>query len=327
MHQFVGMINQLAKFVPNCAQVIRPLTELLSSKRTWQWGPTQQEAFAAIKKMLTEPTVLALYDPSAATKISADASSYGIGAVLLQQHQDQWKPVAYASRTLTDSEKHYAQIEKECLSLTWACDKFSPYIIGKTIEIETDHKLLVPLLSSKDLGAIPPCILRFRLCLMRYSFTICHIPGKYLYTADVLSRSPSPTIADDTESTELETSAELFISTVVSHLPATPNRLKALTIAQSEDQTLQHVVQYCKEGWPGKQTLDDKLKPFWLVQSEFSVHDNLLLRGSRIVIPESLQQEVLGQLHESHQGIVKCQNRARISVWWPGISKQLEQFI
>ena len=68
MRQFVGMINQLAKFVPNCAHVIRSFTELLS-KRIWQWGPTQKEAFAAIKKMLTEPTVLALYDPSAASKI------------------------------------------------------------------------------------------------------------------------------------------------------------------------------------------------------------------------------------------------------------------
>ena len=84
MCQFIGMINQLAKFVPNCAHVIRSLTELLGIKRTWQWGPTQKEAFTAIKKMLTEPTVLALYDPSAASKISAVVSSYGIGAVLLQ---------------------------------------------------------------------------------------------------------------------------------------------------------------------------------------------------------------------------------------------------
>ena len=215
--------------------------------------------------MLTEPTVLTLYDPSAALKISADASSYGIGAVLLQLHQDQWKPVAYALRTLTETEKHYAQIEKECLSLTWACDKFSPHIIGKTIEIETDHKPLVPLLNSNDLGAIPPRILRFRLHFMRYSFSICHVPGKYLYTADVLSRSPLLTTADDTESTELETSAELFISTVMSNLPATSNRLKALTTEQSEDQTLQHVRQYCRERWPEKQKLDDKLKLFWLV--------------------------------------------------------------
>ena len=108
MCQFVGMINQLAKFVPNCAQVIRPLTELLSSKQVWQWGPSQEEAFIAIKKTLTEPTVLALYDPSAATKISADASSYGIGTVLLQQSHNQWKPVVYAPRTLTETERRYA---------------------------------------------------------------------------------------------------------------------------------------------------------------------------------------------------------------------------
>ena len=169
MRQFVGTINQLAKFVPNCAHVIRPLTELLSSKQVWLWGPSQEEAFIAIKKTLTEPTVLALYDPTAATKVSADAFSYGFGAVLLQQHQNQWKSVAYASCTLTDTEKRYAQIEKECLSLTWACDKFSPYIIGKSIEMETDHKPLVPLLSNKDLDAIPPRILRFRLHLQFYN--------------------------------------------------------------------------------------------------------------------------------------------------------------
>ena len=134
------------------------------------------------------------------------------------------------------------------------------------------------------------------------------------------------TTVDDTESTELETSAKLFISAVVSYLPATSNCLKALTAAQSEDKTLQRVRQYCREGWPEKQKLDDMLKPFWPLRSEFSLHNNLLLCGNRIVIPESLQQEVLSQLHEGHQGIVNCQNRARISVWWPSISKQLEQF-
>ena len=67
----------------------------------------------------------------------------------------------YASHTLTETEKHYAQTEIEGLALTLACDKFSPYIIGKTIELETDHKPLVLLLSSKNLDAIPPYILRF----------------------------------------------------------------------------------------------------------------------------------------------------------------------
>ena len=186
--------------------------------------------------------------------------------------------------------------------------QISSYIIGKTIELETDHKPLLPLLSSKDLDAIPPRILRLRLRLMRYSFTIrhvYHVCGKYLYTADVLSRSPSPAKSDDCEADELKTSAELFISTVVSHLPATPNHLKALSIAQSEDKFLQQVKMYCKEGWPDRQRFEDKLKPFWFVQNEFSVNNDLLLHGSRIVVPELLQQELLGQLHEGHQGIVK----------------------
>lgn len=89
-------------------------------------------------------------------------------------------------------ERHYAQIEKEGLALTWAYDKLSPYIIGKIIELETDHKPLLPLLSSKSLDTIPPRILRFRLHLMRYSFTISHVPGKYftqqMYFLDHLCR-------------------------------------------------------------------------------------------------------------------------------------------
>ena len=103
---------------------------------------------------------------------------------------------------LSDTERHYVQIEKEVLALTWACDKFSPYIIGKTFEIETD-KLLVPLLSNGDLDPIPPHIFRFRLCLMRYSFTISHVPCKYLNTADLLSRSPSPTQTNDSKFEDL----------------------------------------------------------------------------------------------------------------------------
>ena len=180
MLHFVGMVNQLAKFIPNCADIIRPLTELLSIKQARQWGTPQDEAFSKIKQLLTEPRVLTLYDTTAATKISADVSSYGVGAVLLQHSNQQWKPVAYASRKLSDTEKRYAQIEKEALALTWACEKFSPYIMGKTIDIETDHKPLVPLMSSKDLDAMSPRILRFRLRMMRYSFNICHVPGELL---------------------------------------------------------------------------------------------------------------------------------------------------
>ena len=102
-----------------------------------------------------------------------------------------WRPIAYASRSMTETEKRYAQIEKEALAATWACEKFATYILGMKFLIETDHKPLIPLLGTKHLDSLPPQILRFRLHLARFDYSIQHVPGKLLYTADTLSRSPS----------------------------------------------------------------------------------------------------------------------------------------
>jgi hypothetical protein len=94
---------------------------------------------------------LKLYDPSRETKISADSSSYGLGAVLLQRYGENWFPVVYASRSLSPTEGRYAQVEKEALAATWACERFNDYILGKDIILETDHKPLVSLLGIMDI--------------------------------------------------------------------------------------------------------------------------------------------------------------------------------
>ena len=85
-------------------------------------------AFLEIKKELSRPTTLGLYDINTEIKISADAFSYGIGAVLMQKLNGGWKPIAYAARSLTETEQRYAQIEKEDLATTWACEKFANYL-------------------------------------------------------------------------------------------------------------------------------------------------------------------------------------------------------
>ena len=118
LRRFLGMTNQLGKFSSNIAEMTKPLRELLTKQAAWLWGPSQESAFHKIKEELSSNRILAWYDPNADTKISADASAYGLGAVLLQKHNGQWKPVVYASRSLTETESRYAQIEKEALVST-----------------------------------------------------------------------------------------------------------------------------------------------------------------------------------------------------------------
>ena len=100
------------------------------------------------------------------------------------------RPVSYASRSLTSAEKNYAVIEKEALAATWACERFSDYVLGINFTLETYHRPLVPLLYSTDLSKLPARILRFRLRLMRYSPIVKYVLGKTHYTADTVSRAP-----------------------------------------------------------------------------------------------------------------------------------------
>ena len=294
------MVNQLGKFSKNLADLTKPLRELLSKQKQWVWNTPQDQAFQKVKSELSNETILALYDPEADTKVSADASSYGLGAVLLQKSETSWKPVAFASRSMSETEQHYAQIEKEALASTWACEKFSSYILGKSFIIETDHKPLVPLLGAKNLNSLPPRVLRFRLRLDQFDYHIIHVPGKELYTADMLSRAPLSYYGDQ----KLQEEAESLMEMCVDHLPANSSRLDEFRKAQATDPVCSSLINYCRHGWPNeKRDIDVTLKPYWRVRSELTVHNNLLLYGRRILVPKQLQKEILHKIHCGHQGI------------------------
>ena len=258
--------------------------------------------------------------------VSADASSYGLGGVLLQRQLDgEFTPISYISRSLTLTEQRYAQIEKEALAFTWACEQFSDYLLGQRFHVQTDHKPQVPLFTSKPLDELPIRVQRFRRRMMRFDFSVSHVPGKSLLVADALSRAPCSEAEASDILLQQETAA--YVKSVIQSLPATDRQLERIQRHQEEDEECRQVAEYSCSGWPSRQALPGALRMYHWVATEISVQDGLLMRGSRIVIPASLRLEMLDRIHTGHLGITKCWERAKQSVWWPGLSRQLEELV
>ena len=320
----IGMFNFLGKYLPHLSTVMGPMTALLIADTAWYWGMDQQKAFDSVKKMLAEAPVLAYYDQTRHTIVSADASSYGVGAVVLQDHDGTLKPVAFAPRTLSAQERRYAQVEKECLACVWACEKFSRYLVGlPTFELHTDHKPLVPLLTTKNLADAPVRCQRMLMRMLRFNPTVSHVPGKQLVVADTLSRKPlrSPVMDSD----ELEQDVDLHVEAVIMGWPVSTDRLETIRQLTDEDEELRAVAEYVALGWPDSPLkLPGRLLPYHAERAELSLLEGVVTHGDRIVMPKALRGETLERLHESHQGLERTRERARCAVWWPGITMDIK---
>ena len=177
-----GMVNYLSRFIPDLAKTWKPVTDLLKSSVIWQWTSLQQKAFEDVKAQLKTLPTLTYYKTDRPTVVSADASSYGIGAVLLQKNGEILEPIAFASRTLTSTESKWAQIEKESLASLWACEKFSKYLIGLySFELLIGHKPLVPLILTKDLDKAPVRCRRLPLRLMPFNAKVKYVQCFYMF--------------------------------------------------------------------------------------------------------------------------------------------------
>lgn len=157
---------------------------------------------------------------------------------------------------------------------------------------------------------------------MRYSYSIQHVPGKSLWTADTLSRSPV-TSSMSSEELELMESTNIYVDCIIDGIPASPTYLDNLREQLKADSVCSRVMMLCMEGWPAHARQESVLKSYWSERATLTVKHGLLLKDTRLVIPSAMRNDVLAKLHDGHQGVVKCKERARQSVWWPGLSQQV----
>jgi hypothetical protein len=245
--------------------------------------------------------------------LRVDASPVGLGAILTQTQQGVVRPIAYASRTFTPVERRYSQTEREALAVVWGCEKFHLYLYGTTFDLLTDLKPLEVIYSPTSKP--PVRIERWGLRLQPYTFRLKYSPG-VTNPADMLSRLPVPTTVHCERNV-----AEEYVHYIARNAIPKTMTLTQLEQATARDPVLQQVHQSVISGnWQKNKETD----PYFCV---VTATESLLLRGSRIVIPASLQPTTLQLAHEGHQGIVRTKQLLREKVWWPGIDKDVEHLI
>ena len=303
------------------SMITDPIRKVMKSDVEFKWGKQQEEAFRQIKEILIAASVLAYYDVKRPVTITCDASKSGLGAVLLQKG----KPVAYASRTLTDAETRYAQIEKKLLAVVFGFERFNQYTYARHVEVETDHKPLEAI-TKKPLSMAPPRLQRMLLRLQRYDFTAKYKPGKEMVLADTLSRAFIPEIKLD--ASHMENEVEYHAHSVLHRMPVSANKMEKIREETSKDPTMMILLNMIHRGWPqSRRQTPVEIHEFWNYRDEMSEIDGVVMKGDRIVIPATLRSEMLARVHDSHLGIEKCRRRARDIIFWPQMNRQIDEMI
>lgn len=173
--------------------LISPLNQLLSKDTPWCWNRESQVSFQALKDTLASSKVLVHYNPKLEVQLAVDASPVGLGAVISHiTANGTERPIAYASRSLTKSERNYSVIEKEALAIIFGIRKFQQFLYGRRFTLLTDHQPLTLLFGSKK--AIPAIaasrIQRWAIQLSAYQYDIKYRRSKQNENADALSRLP-----------------------------------------------------------------------------------------------------------------------------------------
>ena len=343
LQSFLGAVNFLGKFIQGLSSLRSSLQGLIKKDAEYVWTGTHTNAFNTIKEAICQETLLAYYDKDKPVFIEVDASGQGLGAVLLQGNileeellaspqtegrylsfRNRLKPIAFASKSLSDAETRYSNIERELLGVVWAVEHFHHYTFANKINIISDHKPLHPLFSGKSLVSCSPRTARLLLKIVDKDIRFFYQNGPTMHISDALSRLPThnTNAGNQQEVKGLKVSIS-EISPVQSNVSF--NQFKEHT---SKDQVMQQLLEYVMKGWPRMQKdCIEQLRAYHTFKEEISTIDGLLFKGQRLIVPSALRSKVLQVLHRSHMGVTKTQDRARSTFFWVGISKEIENVI
>ncbi|KAK7891393.1 hypothetical protein WMY93_023356 [Mugilogobius chulae] len=318
VQRLLGMANYLAKFCPHLSDQCEVLRQLTHKDTEWEWTEQHENAFVKLKETIADAPVLKYYSPEDDLVVQCDASDTGLGAALMQTG----KPIAFASRALTQTERGYAQIEKEFLAMVFSVEKFHQYTYGRKVTVQSDHKPLETIVR-KPLLSAPKRLQRMMLRIQKYDLNVVYVPGKDMLLADTLSRAYLPECSHkDSVEAEVET------VNMVQHLPISSDSLSQIRTATKDDKTLQTVIKMMQQGWPSdKRAIPPEIRPYFSFQDELSHQDGIVFKGERAVIPFSLQKDITSRLHSSHLGAEGCLRRARECVFWIGMNDHIKTHI
>jgi hypothetical protein len=298
------------------SEIAAPLRQLTHKDVHWSWMQQHREAFNEIKAKIANAPNINYYDVSKPVTLTCDASKFGLGCACLQENG----PVAYASRTMTETEQRYSQIEKEYLAVLLACNKLYDFIYGKQTLVETDHKPLITIMK-KPMHIIPARLQRMRLQLQKYDITLIYKKGAELFIADTLSRAPL------SETTQSHDELDKFV--VMTVLRISEPKQTELATATKSDPKLQKLAAVIQHGWPAKPSkAPAATRPYFPFRDELSISESgIIMKGLRAIIPESLQPSYTQILHEGHPGTEATKRRARDIVYWPNMCTDIENLV
>ena len=185
VQSFLGLASNYWRFIKDFSKIASPLHRLTTKKKCFEWDNECETAFNDLRTALTSEKVLAYPDFDLVFKLETDASNYGLGAVLSQQHDKTWRPIAYWSKHPNQTERNYSTIEREAYAIVLAVEHFCSFLYGKRFIVSTDHQPLKWLISLKNPS---PRLARWVIRLRNFEFDIEYKKGLLNGNADALSR-------------------------------------------------------------------------------------------------------------------------------------------